>query len=567
MTRRALIADIAGLINQHLAAASRPDFPLDPADIGEHLRGSLLEAEVPPDVVDRICEAFDSYTQQVADARAEYEAVREQLDHVKASSARRIGRVTRIMQEIIHGEPVVGIWIDDADFIILPQDAHAPSVGETVQFALGGEGDAAYFGSYGYDHVGLVSARLKAVQPVGEGRTHVELELRDGVLAEDSVVAIASAELEPHLADLTPGDRVRVTDGKIRIAYPAPQADQAAEARRNPLYNVFTPLSAEEDSFIYSPSVLQRIGQIIKVMRDPERAASYGIGLPQTILFAGPSGTGKTTIAERHLAREVAALGYQTIRIDTSNITSEWFGRSEKLMREALAAGGDQNTLIVMNEVDAIMRKRGAHMDSTSADVTSRIFAVIADMLGRPREPGEPIRILAFTSNYQSRLDAALLSRISETVPVGLPERETAVRILTAYLSRVQLDDEPETTAQMALCGLDFPLIRLVFDSSDHGRVYQASEVVSGRTLEQSVQAAARAAYYDDTCLSAFSLAGELKRQLYANVAFLAPEDLVVALGLSGEEAQRVTGLHVDREALLDTTSAREVRMRFRNAS
>jgi hypothetical protein len=199
MSRPTINADIASIVNQHLGAASRDDFPLDPPSIAEHLRNTLLTTGLPPEGVERIIEVFDSYSQQVADARADYAKLQEQLDHVKASSARRIGRVTRLMNEVIGGETVLGIWIDDGDFIILPQDVKPPSIGETVQFALGNEGDAAYFGSYGYDHVGLVSARLKAVQPAGEGRTHVELELRDGMMAEDSVVAIASAELEPLL--------------------------------------------------------------------------------------------------------------------------------------------------------------------------------------------------------------------------------------------------------------------------------------------------------------------------------------------------------------------------------
>jgi DNA polymerase III delta prime subunit len=567
MSRPNLPGDIANIIRQHLGAIVREDFRPDPQDVQEHLRDRLLAAEMPPEMVAAIEEAFQDFTRRVSDARAEYADMQGQLDRVRASSARRLGRVTRVMAEVIGGEEVVGIWIDDAYFIVLPHDTAAPAIGQTVQFALGNDGDAAYFGAYGYDHAGLVSARLKAVQPAGEGRTLLELELREGMAAEDSVVAIASAELEPLLAELTTGDRVRVTDGKVRIAYPAPRTDEAAAVKHNPLFHEFTPMSAEADNFVYSPTVLQDINRILKVVRDPVAAAESGIEMPQSVLLAGPSGTGKTTIVERYMARELAALGFQTIRINTSNVTSHWYGESEKIMREALTAGGGRNTFIIMNEVDAVMRKRGGLIDSTSADVDSRVFAAISDILGRDPEPGDPIRLLAFTTNYQARLDAALLSRISETVQVGLPDRDTAMRIMVAHLSRLKLDETPEAIAEAAIYGLDFPLVRLVFDSSEHGRVYQAAETLSGRTIQLSVQAAARAAYNDDTRLSAFGLARELRRQLHANLAHLGPEDLGVALGLAGEDAARVTGLHVDREALLETDSSRETRMRIRNAS
>lgn len=563
--RNRLPGELAALLEQHLQAVSSPEGEMDPAYVQQHLEDALHLAGLPPEAVEEILELFEYYTQQVTETRERYAGVQRQIDDLRASGARRIGRVTRITDELQEGRPAAGIWIDDQDFMILPASAEMPRVGEIVQFARGADGDAAYFGSHGFDHSGLVSAKLKSVQKADAGRSYVEVSLREMGDVSDVVVAVASDQLAETLDDLQPGAMVRVTDGRSRIAFPAPQPDEDEKARTNPLFTFVDPIPAKEDPFVYSPSVIQSIDEMIQVIREPERAQENGVEIARRFLLEGPSGTGKTTIVERKMAREVAELGFQTIKINTANLTSEWYGRSEKLMQAALEAGGDRKTFIILNEIDAVAPKRGAHDLSSSSDVSSRVFGAIGDALDRCVKPGEPPRILAFTTNYPSRLDAAFRSRLDLVIPVGLPDRETSVKIAASYLKKMKLEEDPTLIAERAISALDVELVRVVFDGSSNVRTYQACDTLSGRTIKLAIQAAGRAAFFARTTVTAFSLACELRRKLYANLVDLGREDLSVALGLSVEDARRVSAVHVKQEVLrADQPTMRDMRMRFR---
>lgn len=564
------LGELSRVLQHHLQAISGTgeDGP-EPDWVRGHLYERLTELGLSDDAATAICSVFDDHATQLAEMRAEYGEVEEQLNRLRSSSARRIGRVTRRTSEVINGQFAIGLFIDESDFMLMPplSAASPPQVGETVQFARGDDGDAIYFGSCGVDPGGLVTGTYRRSETTEDGRAYVEVALRESGDPSDTVVAVASEQLQSALPRLEPGARVRVTDGRVRIAFTAPQPDPEAQRRANPLYTIYDPLSAAEDNFVYPREVLERLDQIVEIIRSPERAHEYKLRVPGAVAFEGPSGTGKTTIAERYLSRSLRDLGFLTLRIHPDRVTSQWYGQSEKLMREALDAGGDQNTLIVFNEVDSLMPKRNGSQLSSTAEVSSRIFAVVAEIIGRPRQPGDPIRLIAFTTNYVSRLDPALRSRLDAVISVGLPSRETAVQIAAGYLTGMRLEEEPALVARMALCALEMPLVRLVFDSSDKSRTYQARELLSGRTIELAVQACARDAFQQRSGLSPFSLSRELKRQLYGTVVDMRQEDLIVALGLPVEEARRVTDMHVFEEALAEDCTPRGLRMRFRSAS
>lgn len=562
-----LASELMSLLNQHMRALSTPELTVEPEYVRERLEERLVASGLPPEAVEAVCATFDEYSTQVTQARGHYGEVQQQLDKLRADSARRTGRVTRITPETINGEPRTAIWVED-DFMMLPPLVTSPRVGETVQFARGSDGDALYFGAFGFEAAGLVGARLKRIEPGEDGRVHVELALRDTGTGEDLVVAVASEPLLAQLPQLKEGDRVRVTEGRIRIAFPAPQPDAAAEARANPLFTFFEPPPAAEDKFVYSAQIKRELDQVVKTIRESGRADDCLVPVPQSLVLEGPSGIGKTTVVERHLARELAALDFQCIRVNTSQLSSQWLGESEKQWVQALRAGGDRNSLIVINEVDSLLEKRVSQHHFSSGDVNDRVFAAVADLIGRPHVPGEPRRLLAMTTNFLARLDMALRSRIDETITMGLPDRETAVAITTTYLTGMDLEGTPEMVAETAMGALDVPLVRLVMDGSDHVRTFQASQTLSGRTVQLAVQAAARAAFFVDAKVTAFALATQLKRQLYANLAGMGREDLGVALGVPSEEAHCVTDLHVSREVLLGGGARPlELRMRFRNAS
>src|SRR6185437_15945827 len=72
-------------------------------------------------------------------------------------------------------------------------------------------------------------------------------------------------------------------------------------------------------------------------------------------LFAGPSGTGKT-MAARAMASELCLPLY---RVDLSAVVSKWVGETEKNLRHALEAAEAAGAVLLFDEGDALMSKRG----------------------------------------------------------------------------------------------------------------------------------------------------------------------------------------------------------------
>jgi len=536
-----------------------------------HARSALLLAElsaagVPDEILAGFRATLPDFVGLVVETRKRQDHLEGEIGKLRASSARKLGKATRCMPDISSDNGDLQLWVDDTVSMLLPEGAPPPPIGATVEYALGAEGDAVYYGSHGYDPTGLVRARLKSVErPENGGRPLVEVVLRDAGDDSDIAVTMVSDELLAILDDLEPNAPLRVTDGRPRIAYTGPACDEETSQIDRMLTPV-TPIPEDEDNFIYAPAVVAKMSQIVQVFGDEIEAAKFGVHPVRSICYAGPTGVGKTTIAENKLGRDLVALGFQVFSVNSDQITSFWYGASEKNLTAALSAGGDLPTAIIFDELDSALPKRGASGDGVSSDVGDRLFSAFARIIAEKRELGEAPRLFVFTTNFYHRLDPAIRSRIDEVIDVPLPIPEVAAQIIQTYLERVVIEGDATEMAQAAVATLDLPFVRVVFESSNAERVYNASEVLSGRAIKQAVQSAAREAYFDGKRpVTTLNVIQHLKGQLHGNLSDLGRDDLAVALGVPSQDISRVTSIHVYEEVVqTDHFTRRENRLRFR---
>ena len=88
---------------------------------------------------------------------------------------------------------------------------------------------------------------------------------------------------------------------------------------------------------------------IINVLKRPEKAYRFGLGLPKGLLFFGPPGTGKSLFANA-LAREIQL---PFINLVTENIYSKWLGESGQNMKNAITLAEKMSPAIVfVDEID-----------------------------------------------------------------------------------------------------------------------------------------------------------------------------------------------------------------------
>ena len=163
-----------------------------------------------------------------------------------------------------------------------------------------------------------------------------------------------------------------------------------------------------------------------------DRKLSTGKGL--NILFAGPSGTGKTMAAEI-MAGE---LGLDLYKIDLSTVVSKYIGETEKNLSRIFAEAETSNAILFFDEADALFGKRSEVRDSHDRYANIEINYLLQKM-----EEHEGVVILA--TNFRKNMDDAFVRRIHFTVDFPFPNESDRYRIW----ERVW----PEETPQAA--GLD----------------------------------------------------------------------------------------------------------------
>jgi len=172
-----------------------------------------------------------------------------------------------------------------------------------------------------------------------------------------------------------------------------------------------------------------------------DRRLSLGKGL--NMLFAGPSGTGKTMAAEI-MAGEV---GLDLYKIDLSTVVSKYIGETEKNLSRIFAEAETSNAILFFDEADALFGKRSEVRDSHDRYANIEINYLLQKM-----EEHEGVVILA--TNFRKNMDDAFVRRLHFTVDFPMPSEADRRRIWERIW--------PEETPQSA--DLDFGFMARRFE-------------------------------------------------------------------------------------------------------
>ncbi|MEG3928223.1 ATP-binding protein [Microcoleus sp. D3_18a_C4] len=158
-------------------------------------------------------------------------------------------------------------------------------------------------------------------------------------------------------------------------------------------------------------AIIAHVRQRVKVYERWGFAGKGGRGLGISALFAGPSGTGKTTAAEV-IARE---LNLDLYRIDLSAVVSKYIGETEKNLRRVFDAAEGGGAILLFDEADALFGKRSDVKDSHDRHANIEVSYLLQRM--------EAYRGLAIlTTNLKGALDSAFLRRIRFVVQFSFPD-------------------------------------------------------------------------------------------------------------------------------------------------
>jgi len=147
-----------------------------------------------------------------------------------------------------------------------------------------------------------------------------------------------------------------------------------------------------------------------------EQKLSLGKGL--NVLFAGPSGTGKTLAAEI-MATE---LGLELYKIDLSSMVSKYIGETEKNLSHIFREAENSNAILFFDEADALFGKRTEVRDSHD-----RYANIEVNYLLQKIEEYDGVVILA--TNFRRNMDDAFVRRMHFTVEFPFPDEADRLRI------------------------------------------------------------------------------------------------------------------------------------------
>ena len=164
--------------------------------------------------------------------------------------------------------------------------------------------------------------------------------------------------------------------------------------------------------------VVRHVQQRRRVMEEWDFNSLMGRGKGLTVLFSGPSGTGKTMAAEV-IAN---ALQMDLYRIDLAGVVSKYIGETEKNLSRIFREAEYSDAILFFDEADALFGKR-----SEVKDAHDRYANIEINYLLQQIESFEGVVVLA--TNLRQHLDEAFLRRIQVVVEFPMPVYEDRMSI------------------------------------------------------------------------------------------------------------------------------------------
>lgn len=163
---------------------------------------------------------------------------------------------------------------------------------------------------------------------------------------------------------------------------------------------------------------------------------------PKAVLFEGPPGCGKTSMARMMAGRA----GVPMVYLPLEAVGSRWYGEGEKLLAKVFEltgkVGGEKGALLFLDEIETL----GLSRESEMHEASRRMLSVLLRSIDGVSSSDEIILIGA--TNRVGDMDRALRSRFDHSVRFALPDAAAREAILQGYTRHLSPRDRKAIARQ-----------------------------------------------------------------------------------------------------------------------
>jgi ATP-dependent 26S proteasome regulatory subunit len=240
----------------------------------------------------------------------------------------------------------------------------------------------------------------------------------------------------------------RIVSGRLLNAVSRDHCDHrlAEMAERLPTSRTWDDLVLGGDEIARLREVANAVRTRARVMEEWNFRAKLDSSPGITVLFSGPSGTGKT-MAASILGND---LGMDVYRVDLSRTVSKYIGDTEKNLDHLFIEAARAHAIVFFDEAEAVFGKRSEVKDAHDRYANMEIAYLLQRM-----EAYDGVAILA--TNLRNNIDNAFLRRLQFAVEFSPPAEDQRLRIWQGiWLENAELDgdvDLPFLASSFVLTG------------------------------------------------------------------------------------------------------------------
>lgn len=200
------------------------------------------------------------------------------------------------------------------------------------------------------------------------------------------------------------------------------------------------------DSLVLPRKIYDQIKEVVEEQHRAELLHAHNLNAPNRLLFAGPPGNGKTTLAEA-LAFE---LMYPLFVVRYETLVGSYLGETSSRLKHLMDYARTQRCVLFFDEFETLAKERG------DTHETGEIKRVVSSLLLQIDDLPDYVVVVA-ASNHPELLDRAVWRRFQVRVELPMPTRQQLTRYIESIGQRCRTNFgyAPETLAKHML-GLNF---------------------------------------------------------------------------------------------------------------